>query len=726
MKALIPVSWFSEPPVELFGATQKWSAVVEMTAATEEYFLEVRRLQRLLAQLQQSTSANSPVGGVSDRGGGAAREAYIPNQRDPPQHRNSGVDDTVWIHRPEACDVSMSVPSPVDGVQENRRILDAEIAFTSGGGDVFNVLHRPTSASAAQANEFHVAHREDNDMFLHESGVPASRRRPASPKRRASPPRRARMATRAGRETFGDGTCKKRSEEPRGLRQTPQVTRGVLRRKQRGGSQSLAWIRATDARASARGVDARRSAVGTRSRPLSAPRTKRELNLTTMGDARGADSLSPFDKGRRQVASSDRGASPRSGGGGRAAGARQKITPRLSSSSSHAPADRRRISTVPVTTEPGTWGTGQKGRPKPRSRSASPRSSSSGKRTVAGDAFRAQGEGRARTTSASVTKHQTIGRNDENDGGSSCGDGGSDAGLTGVAAAPQSSQRVEGELESPSLRDDDGTSDDVHYDDPKRRLSSSVPSRESLEAAASAEHPSATVAKECEEGTTPTTQGREGEKEQTADYASSLDPAGRGDAESASKDKESRVAEGDELAHNLPKSSPSSWGSFDVDGEPPNNGAEEENSQEETARPVLSQTSFDADARETPNVDVRMLEKSITSTSNIKTEEGGEQQVTVGEKTSGSNGSPNESDNNRSSPRSEVGDDNTVTRSVSSHAVTEKAHQGEVVDVELETDNLLFDIGGDGDSDGDDPLAGEDGPAPSEYGDDFDDFEDED
>lgn len=716
-------------PIELSGVPQEWSAVVEMTAATEEYFLEIRRLQRLLAQQQQGALANSPVAGESDREGGAAREAYVPNQCHPTQRRDSGVDDTVWIHRPETCegDVSMSTPSPVDGVQHNRRILDAETAFTRGAGDVHNVVHGPATASAEKAHEFHEAHREDNGMPLHEWGASTLRRRPASPKRRVSPPRRARMATRAGREIFGVGNHKKLSEEPRGSRQTTQAGRGVFGRKQRGGSQSQVWIRADEARTSARGADARRLAMGVRSRPLSAPRTKRELTMTTMGDARRADSLSPFDTRRRQVASSDRGAPSGSGGGDSDACDCQKTK-----SADH------RIPTVPAPTEPRSWETGEKRRPKPRSRSVSPRSSSSRNRTVAGEAFRVRDEVPTPTASATVSKHRTMGRKDESAGGDDCGDGGgSDAGSPGVAVAPRSSQRAADESESSPTRDDEGTSDDVYNEDTERRLSSSVPSRESLAAAASVENPSPTSsAKECEERNTAATQGQGRNKVQTAD-GSILDPAGSGDAENASKVKESRVAEGGELAHNLAESVPSPWGSFEAVGEPPDNEAKEQNTDEGSVGPVSWPTSTTIDVQENPNAYAMNLKNSTTrSTRNTKSGDGGEQQVTAAKTTgglasdasarSGSNGSPNDGDNNSSSPLPEVGEDHTITRSISSHAATEKDHQGDVdVDTELETDKLLFDIEGDGDSVGDGPLIGENGAAPSEYGDDFDDFEDD-
>lgn len=695
-----------------------------MTAATEEYFLEVRRLQRLLAQQQQGASTNGPIAGVGDEEGGAEREAYVPSQRDPTQRRNSGVDDTVWIHRPESCDVSMPIPSPVDGMQA---------AFTSGVGDVYNAVHRSTSAPPVQANEFHVAHQEDNDAPLHEWGVPAFRRRPASPKRRASPPRRARMATRAGRETFGGGIHKKVSEEPRVSRQKTQVARGAFGRKQRGASQSQAWIRAAEARTSVNGADARRSTVGARSRPVSAPRTKRELKMTSTGDARGADSLSPFDKGRQQTASSDRVAAARSGGGRNAASVRQKTTPR-SSSSSRAPTDHI-IPTVPVPTEPRNWETGEKRQPKARSRSDSPRSSFSRNRTGAGDTFRAQDENTTRTESVPGSTHQTIGRKGGHDGGSNIGEGGSDISLPGVAGAPQTSRSVGDELEPPPpFRDGNGTSDNVYHADDKRLPSLSVPSTESLAAAASVEHRSATVAKECEEGAIATTQGQEGHREQTADDGT-LNPAGSEDAESASKDKDSRAA-GDELARDLIGSGPSSWGSFEAVDEPPKNEATQGNTEEGSEKPVSSPTSADVDSRENPNAEVMTGVNGITSTSNIKGDDGGEKQAAADAKTggvtsdaslrSGSSGSPTDGDRNRSSSLPEVGD-NTITRSASSHTVTEKDPEGQdEVDAELETNKLLFDIGDDGDSAVDDPLVGENEAAPSEYGDDFDDFEDED
>lgn len=692
-----------------------------MTAATEEYFLEIRRLQRLLAQQQQGTSAKSPVTRVSDREGGAARESYVPNQCDPTYRRNSGVDDTVWIHRPENCYRSMSVPSPVDGVQDNQRLLDAEMAFTSSGGEVYNTVHEPTRASAVQANEFHVAHREDNDMLLHDWGVPAFRGRGASPKRRVSPRRRAQMAMRSGRETFDHGIHKKVSAEPRSSRRTTQVARGVLGRKQKGGSRSQVWIRAAETRTSAHGADAQR-AVGVKSRPLSAPRTKREMKMTTVGDARRAASLSPFDKGRRQVASSDRYAAAERGGDGSAACVRQQPTPRLSASSSRA--HDHRICTVPDPKDPRSWETGDGGkrRPKSLSRSASPRSSSAGNITSAGAAFCAQGEGTTRTASASVTKRHVVGRKGD-EGGEDYGDEG-----VGEAGTMRSSQRVVDDLESPPLRDDDRRSDDAYFGDAKRRRSSSVPSRESLAAAAPAEYSPTTVAKECAEDSTATTKGQEVRNQQTEDCGSTLDTPGNEDVENATKDKESRVPEGDGFYRTLAGSGPSSWGSFEAVGEPQKNEAKEGDTEERSVRPVSSAVSTDDDARENPNVDMTTGEKSTTSTSNIKSDDrGGGHQVTVDEKTdglsssgasprSGSNGSPNDGDNNTSSPLPELGDDNTLTRSSSSRAVTEKDHP----------DKLLFDIEGDGESVGDDPLCGENGATPSEYGDDFDDdFEDE-
>eukprot|EP00752_Nemacystus_decipiens_P006921 g6214.t1 len=262
----------------------------------------------------------------------------------------------------------------------------------------------------------------------------------------------------------------------------------------------------------------------------------------------------------------------------------------------------------------------------------------------------------------------------------------------------------------------------MYYDDAERRLSSSEASRESLAAAAPAEHSSATLA-----GTTATTQGNEGHNEQTTD-GTALDPTGSGDAGNASKDDERSIADGDELARHLAGSSPSSWGSLEAVDEPPKNEAKEGNAEEESPRQVSSPISIDDDARENPNADDVTWENSATSTSNAQGEDGREQQDTTAEKTdgSGSNDGPNDGDNNGSSRLPEVGDDNTTTRSVSSRAKAEEDHPGEAeVDAELETDKLLFDIEGDDDSVGADPLIAESEAPPSEYGDDFDDFEDE-
>lgn len=730
----IPVSVFFINQLNSCGATQEWSAVVEMTAATEEYFLEIRRLQRLLAQQQQDYSTKIPVAMVSDREGRATGEAYVSNQRDPTHRRNSGVDDTVWIHRPETCDVSMSIPSPVDGLQDNQPFLSAEPTFTSGGGEVYNTVHKP-SASAVQTNEIHAAYREDNGTLLHEWGAPAFRRRPASPNRKVSPPRRAQMVARAGGEMFVDVIHNKK---PRGSRQTAQVTRRVLGRKQKGGSRSQVWIRAADARTSVRGADPQMSAVGVKSRPISAPRTKREIRTTTMmGDSRRADSLSAFDKGRQQVDSDDREEAVGSGGSDSASCVRQQPTPRLSSSSSRS--HDHILPTVADPKEPRSRETGDGGkrRPKIRSHSASPRSSSSRNRTSAGDTLRAQGDGTMRTANASVTKHHIVDRKSF-DGGEIYGEGGSDAGLPNADVAPHLSERVEGDLKS-SPGDADGTSDYVYYDDAKCQLSSSIPWQAPLaaEAEAAAEHPTTTEAKECEEGTAETTKGPDGRKEHTADCGSTLDSPDSGDVENAIKPKKSRVTEGGEFPCNLAEpDAPSSWGSFEGVGKLPNDEIKEENTEEGSVRPVSSVTSTEVDAREHPNVDVITGEMSPTSTSNAKSDDEGEPQDTGAEHTggllsgasprSGNHGSPNDGDSNRLSPLPGLGDDSTTAHSVSSHAVTEKHHQGGVGVAEMEMHKLLFDIEGDGDIAGDDSLCGENGAIPSEYGDDFDDdFEDE-
>lgn len=687
--------------------------MVEMTAATEEYFLEIRRLQRLLAQQQQDISAQSPKAGVSDREGGTAREEYVPNEHDFTQRRNSGVDDTVWIRRPETHDGSMSIPSPVDGLQDNQNLLDGETTLANGGDEVYSIVHNPAGASAVQTNEFRVA-RGDSDMLLHEWAVPAIRRRPTCPKRSVSPPGRARMATRAGRETLDTGIPKKISAEPRGSSQTTQVARGVLGHKHRGSSQSQVWIRGAQARASARAADAQRSAVGI-SRPLSAPRTRREIKLTT-GDAWRAGS--PLDKARRQRASSDRGAAVGSGGGGSAAFIRQKSTSR-SSPSSRAPADNR------IPAEPRSWKTGDKRRSKPRSHSASPHSSSR-KRAGSIDTSVPQAGGTTQTASVSISKPHRIGKKDDSDGGDNSVDAGSDAGTATVAVALRSSQQVEDDVESPPLREIDSTSDDVYFEDGK--LSSSAPLRESL-VEALVECSSTTAAKVRGEGTTATTTGQEGLDEHTADCGSKVGPPGDGGhVENAGKDNESTVAEGDEPAYDLHKSDPS-WSSSEAVGEPPTIEAnKDETTEEGSVRPIPSPDSTDIDARENSNADV---EKSATSTSSIRSDDGVEQQAATAGTTdglpsdasprSGSNGSPNDGDNKRLSPLSKAGDDTMITQSVSSHAGTENGHEGEEdVDAALEMNKLLSDVD-------DDPLIGGNGATPSEYGDDFDDdFEDED
>eukprot|EP00903_Cladosiphon_okamuranus_P013688 g12747.t1 len=347
----------------------------------------------------------------------------------------------------------------------------------------------------------------------------------------------------------------------------------------------------------------------------------------------------------------------------------------------------------------------------------------------AGDAFRVQVEVVTPAASATVMKHHRPGGDDGGDGV------GSDAGSPGEAVAPRSSQRAGDEFESQHNCDNEGTSDNVYNEDTEGRLLSSVPSQESLTAAASVEYPSPkSSAKECEEDTTATTQTQGRNNEQTVD-GSIQDRAGSGAEKSARKDKESGVAEEYELARSLIKPGPS-WGSSEAVGEPPNDKTKEGNSEEGSVRSVSSRTSTVADAREMPNVDVVTGENSTSSTRNTKSSGGRERKVTAAKKTDGlpsdaspssvSHGSSNDGENTSSSPLPEVRDDNSITRSVSSRAVTEKDYQTEIeADAELETDKLLFGIDGDGDSASDEPLIGENGAVPSEYGDDFDDFEDE-
>ncbi|CAM9384516.1 unnamed protein product, partial [Pylaiella littoralis] len=68
-----------ERELETIKRTKEWSAVMEMTAATEEYFVEIQRLQRLLASQQQEQkiaaecSVVGPPSGDYDEERGAAR-----------------------------------------------------------------------------------------------------------------------------------------------------------------------------------------------------------------------------------------------------------------------------------------------------------------------------------------------------------------------------------------------------------------------------------------------------------------------------------------------------------------------------------------------------------------------------------------------------------------------------------------------------------------------------
>ncbi|CAM9714913.1 unnamed protein product, partial [Hapterophycus canaliculatus] len=351
--------------LDMIKQTKEWSAVIEMTTATEEYFVEIQRLQRLLAQEQHrhtTTLAESPSSfniGVGE----STREECNPNQGTPNGRRSSGVDETVWTNTPGARENSLLVSSPIHGGQDAQEGLAV---------DVCRVHHQQTSASAAGDNIFAtVEHREDSDLVMPKRGVWMGRelhRRSVSPQRRASPPRRAQMVARTSREAENLHSSGKTAHDHPGngwRRRRSVVEKGEA-------SRSQAPTRAALAVTGQRGSDLRPGVAGVKGRrPFSAPRRTRETQKKNVGGVRRAASASLAG---RAAAGSGTGGSSRVGGGA----SRQRGT-RDSPSLTVASRDCHSVSSVAVLETPllAEKDTTRKSRLDPRPRSASPRVGSS-------------------------------------------------------------------------------------------------------------------------------------------------------------------------------------------------------------------------------------------------------------------------------------------------------------------------------------------------------------
>ena len=668
-----------------------------MTAATEEYFLETRRLQGLLEKFHQQNALGSPMG-VSDREEGVARKEYTPNGMDIARRSSWDVEDSVLIHGPEARDHSVSASSPVHTRQEARRHHKAKKSNENSGGDeAYRNRRDQIGASAA-------GRRKNRDLLVDEAGMPVAHRRPTSRERRVSPPRRAQMVARAGQETFGCG----------GHEQTQQqVARGGLSHRRRRGSRSQASIGAAAAKARARGFDAHKAAAGPDGRrPQSAPRRQRDVQLKSMGSSRRADSMSSFERGRRQ---SGRGHAARSGSRGESvASAGNQSTTRMYSS-----LRRAHIPTVPVPEEPPSCGKGDRGNLRLNSSPglASPRSGSSREEENAGGVSRIPGR---------TALHHVIGEG----GDDNCGDD-----VIGADGSVEISSERVGGYSKPLPASNSGSSDD---DDVKHRASNA--SWKSLASPAEPAAPAEGIADESvpveENGNVDATATAEAKKrpnEQTTNQGSTRDTPGSGDANSViTNDGERKAADGDELVRKLITGADAScsWAVLDA--------KEAHGSEEGIVRAVqasLTNNDADADFLKTPHVDIVACEKSMAE--DFAKSDPEEHESAAGEidgmppetPRNNSNDSQSNCGNDRASPRAEGGGNSSAIQSEASHGAIEEVLQDERGVVEEEKiDEPLFVV--ESDADHDDPPKGEIEATPSEYGDDFDDdfdddFEDE-
>lgn len=757
--------------------------MMEMTAVTEEYFLEIQRLQKLVVQQQQQQQKQQQQQQTTparncfyDEERKATREEYSPNRRDQTRRRSSGVDSVLWRARPKTFEGMTSVANPARFDQEAQ---DVETIVRSTGDKLRNNHQRTWGAAAVDEFSSTVLHQENSAMVLHDPRASPTGRdryqRLRSPKRRVSPPRRAQMVSRAGGEII-NVSAHARPRDQHISQRTKQRSCGrwfggtstVVNKA--GGSRSQGLMRAASATTSRCGSDAPTAAAGLRGRrPLSAPRRTGEFSTKPIDQERRAGSTSSC---------SGRAAGGSSSGAG-SGGARQPCTARIPSSSSSSLGSSNRkhdnhvASTVPVVSaEPPRReqaGRGGSRRPSLRSHSASPRSGSFSSREKKDSDVGVVPMSDAKVGGHGSAARRDTGSGDENgdeNGYGRDGVGGrygrSPANLT-AARPPQ------GDGSDPSGAHDRGNeSDDVY--DAKRGSSSS--SRGSLtEAAAAAEtvaathivEPPAPAANEREDDTSVTAKRHHQQaEEKTEDSCNGKD----GPRDSYSSEPSGAQQGRDESGHQLAGSA-SSWGVSDeeiIGGKSSKNievVAATIAEKEGVLRMGTSSNSSDAErwsgAVETTTVETGGTKASITvgrNSSGISVgeeEELEQEQVTARkshvELSPAASNSARDGDarNDGAEPGAEVprcsvdggatepppqvdGDITTNNNasdaySSSSQVIMEDGLDGGETVGEADTEWLLFDEDGEEENE---QLEGENDATPSEYGDDFDDdFDDE-
>lgn len=307
--------------------SQEWSAVAEMAAATEEYFLETQRLQCLLAQRQHVDEAalfpdNDDQWRGDARGDTVVREEYTPpNSR----HTRPSVNEPGWDRRRLQENRPAMLRGPTRNVR-GRQPQSTDIKAIVRGKDCKDNMHSIDSCSHRRRrsrqsvdegimvapevpdNGFHGIRTSDGKVY---------HQRPPSPIRRGSPPRAARMAPRAASIEIVPT-----SPTSPGARMRPSDREGVGspdwpgsqgRRNpaiaKRGGTraQVAKWMASCSAEARAGGMLASR-----RSRPVSAPSSRdcmdEQPGAASRGDQaswgrRSHNALSPGYKRREDARS---------------------------------------------------------------------------------------------------------------------------------------------------------------------------------------------------------------------------------------------------------------------------------------------------------------------------------------------------------------------------------------------------------------------------------------
>ncbi|CAM9729720.1 unnamed protein product [Ectocarpus sp. 12 AP-2014] len=772
-----------ERELDTIKRTKEWSAVMEMTAVTEEYILEIQRLQKLIAQQHQQQQTTSPSNFFHNEESNTAREEYTPNRRDQTRRRSSGVDSVLWRARPEAFDGATSVANPVRFEQDAQ---DVETLVRSAGDKLRNNHQRTWGAAAVDEFSPTILHQENDDMVLHDPRASPTGRdryqRLLSPKRRVSPPRRAQMVSRAGGEKLNisahgrprDQHISQRTKQRSCGRWVGGASSVVYRA---GGSRNQCMIRVASATSSRRGSDSRTAAAGLRGRrPLSAPRRSGEFRTKLIDEERRVGLKSPSSGRAAGGISSDVGGD----------GARQPRTARTPSSSSlrssNREYDNHAALTVPVVSaEPPRREQATRGsrRPSVRSHSASPRSGSSTSREKNDSDV-----GFVPMSDMKVGGHGSAARHDSG-GGEENGDGRD--GVVGrydrspayLTAARPPQDDGSGPLGAPEMHGRGDESDGV-YDAKRGSSSSSRGSFTEAEAAAAetaetaetaaATHtvaPPAPAVNERDDDTSLTAKRHHQQVEEKIENSCNGEDGPR---DSYSSQQSGAQQGGDESGHQLAGSA-SSWGVSDeeiIGGKSSENieAAAATNAEREgVLRTGTSSNSSEAgrwsDAVETTTGENGATKASITvghnSSSGIsmgeeeELEQEEEEQVIARKadvelspaaSNSGRSGDPRSDgvetgvevprssiDGRATAPPPQVdGDitnnDNTSDAySSSSQAIIEDGlDQVESVG-EAATDRLLFD--GDGEEENE-QLGGENDAAPSEYGDDFDDdFDDE-